>query len=133
MYKEQFLMTLKDGIYPGGVEHSELRSLYDNILKTFVRTGVYQNGTEQVVYISEVDEAFVRMRTMECLASTSRHYRAYDYDKALVLETICDHVAAINAKIEKDNREADEATILSKKPVPERYSIIELRKAGNLQ
>lgn len=134
MYREQFLETLHGGgvkgIYAGDVELSDLRTLYHQLYQVFRTTSIHKDGTVWHVQLSEVDEDYVKMRTMECLEL--KRFRVGNYSKEEITKTICDHVQEINIQILKDNKEDDELAKFGSVKTPDRFSVSELRKANFL-
>lgn len=123
IYNEQFLQTLSHGVLKGGVEHSELRMIFFEIINALKMYSVFDGTAEYAVLISEVDVPFVEARTKAVL--NKELDQSGNYEHSEIFDAVTGHIGEINAFLKAETN-AQVGGLL------EIYSVAELRRKGLL-
>lgn len=123
MYKEQFLQTLKHGIYRGAEEHSDLRIIYQNVISALKQYSIVEKNGEYPVIVTEVDEDYITKRTRAAL--DFKVDGTGKYDKQEIIDAVLSNMEELNSFLRSEAKDMRGSIM----PL---YTTAELRKKGFL-
>lgn len=133
IYEKELIQTLKGDLYGGDKEYTDLRLIFNDIIKSIKHTSYIEDNCQHIVQLTNVDEVFVKRQTNLYFENTKKDIEKYSADNISL--SIINNVDLINGIISKDLKGIKDAyKLMGQKPKfsHELISVEELKGKLNL-